>query len=113
VAQPSRQLQEESTGTIRYFGFAAILAKMIHQPKYLCIDEIETSLHAHLLQHFLKTFLLGAERSQLLFTTHDTALLANTDLFRKENVWFTDKHETGYTDLYSAADIQGLQLEKL
>jgi AAA15 family ATPase/GTPase len=39
----------------------------------------------------------------LLFATHDTNLL-NTDLFRRDQIWFTEKDEYEQTDLYSLYD---------
>ena len=38
-----------------------------------------------------------------LFATHDTNLLS-TDLFRRDQIWFTEKDELEQTDLYSLYD---------
>ena len=43
---------------------------------------------------------------QLVCTTHNTQLL-NTGLFRRDQVWLTEKNQAGATDLYSLADFKG------
>jgi len=39
----------------------------------------------------------------LIFMTHDTNLLSNK-LFRKDQIWFTEKNKYGATDLYSLVE---------
>jgi len=41
--------------------------------------------------------------AQLLFTTHDTNLLS-IDIFRRDQVWFSEKVSVEQTDLYSIDD---------
>lgn len=43
------------------------------------------------------------KRAQLLFTTHD-AFLLSPGLFRRDQVWFTQKDSFGVTELYSLAE---------
>ncbi len=40
------------------------------------------------------------KKAQLIATLHDVSLLDCKRMFRKEQIWFTDKDENG-TDLYS------------
>lgn len=73
------------------------------------IDEIETSLHPKLLEKLLYEFLRSESRSQLLVTTHNDGLLdLMDDLFRKDSVWFTEKQESGTTDVYRLTDFRGV-----
>ena len=39
-----------------------------------------------------------------MFTTHMREFLEDKGLFRDDSVWFTQKSETGETELYSLAD---------
>jgi uncharacterized protein len=41
--------------------------------------------------------------AQLIFATHDTNLLGE-ELFRRDQIWFTEKDEQEQTDLYSLYD---------
>ncbi len=68
------------------------------------IDELESSLHPDLFVHFLLSFLVNSEGSQIIATTHNREILNNKDIFRNDAVWFTDKTDTCATELYSLAD---------
>lgn len=96
---------QESQGTQRYYQFAGVLALMMRKEGGIFpIDEIESSLHADLLRHFLLTFLVNTKNAQLIATTHHRELLMEKDILRNDVIWFTEKKEDGSTDLYSLAD---------
>ncbi|MDO9510333.1 MAG: ATP-binding protein [Bacteroidales bacterium] len=95
----------ESNGTIRFYGLGGVLNKLLSSNTFLCIDEIENSLHYDLVAHFVKTFLMNSNNSQLLFSTHDINLL-NEDFLRRDTVWFTDKNDFGASELYSLLDFK-------
>ena len=94
----------ESHGTKRFYGFAGLLAQLIKQPVILPVDELEASLHPELYIHFLLSFLLNANRSQVIATTHHREILNNKDIFRNDAIWFTDKDKESATEVYSLAD---------
>lgn len=96
--------QLESEGTKRFYGFAGLLALLIKSPTVFPIDELESSLHPDLYTHFLLSFLQNAQQSQLIATTHNRELLGDSDIFRDDVIWFTDKGEDCATQLYSLAD---------
>ena len=97
-------MEQESEGTKRFYGFAGLLALLIKTPTILSIDELESSLHPDLYTHFLLSFLQNSQQSQLIATTHNRELLGETDIFRNDAIWFTDKGEDCATQLYSLAD---------
>lgn len=97
-------LESESQGTRRYYGFAGLLALLIQRPSAFPIDELESSLHPDLYLHFLLSFLLNSKASQVIATTHNREILDNRDIFRNDAIWFTDKQEGCFTELYSLAD---------
>ena len=81
--------------------------------KVLVCDEIESSLHESLVFGLVKLFMsVSPEQfAQLIFTTHETGLL-NLDLFRRDQIWFTElKSEDRSTDLYSLAEIKNVRKE--
>ena len=43
-----------------------------------------------------------------MFTTHDASLLTG-GLFRRDQVWFTEKNQAGATDLYSLQDFKDVR----
>jgi len=97
-------LDTESQGTRRYFAFAGLLTMMINEADIFSIDELESSLHPDLYIHFLLSFIMNAQQSQLIATTHNREILDNKDIFRNDVIWFTDKNDNCATELYSLAD---------
>lgn len=100
----SLDFMEESEGTKRYFGYAGILSEILRNQGVLPVDELESSLHPDLYEHFILTFLMNAKQSQIIATTHYREILNNKDVFRNDAVWFTDKDKSCSTELYSLAD---------
>jgi len=97
---------EESNGTRRFFELLGPWLSAIAVGEALLVDELEASLHPHLVRELLKLFQnprLPSEGAQLIFTTHDTSLL-DPELFRRDQIWFTEKDEHGGTRLYSMLD---------
>ncbi len=97
-------IEMESQGTRRFYGFAGLLALLIKNSTAFPIDELESSLHPDLYMHFILSFLLNTDKSQLIATTHNREILDNKDVFRNDAIWFTDKNENCSTELYSLAD---------
>ena len=100
----SLQLELESQGTRRYYGFAGLLALLIQNSTAFSIDELESSLHPDLYKHFILSFLLNTSHSQIIATTHNRELLDNKEIFRNDAIWFTEKNENCATELYSLSD---------
>jgi AAA15 family ATPase/GTPase len=97
---------EESDGTKRFFELAGPWLLAILEGMTLLVDEIEASLHPHLVQQLIK-FIQKTEVSesgaQLVFATHDTTLL-DPELFRRDQIWFTEKDEHSSTRLSPLSD---------
>ncbi len=100
----SLPIEMESDGTRRFYGFAGLLALLIKNDTAFPIDELESSLHPDLYLHFIISFLLNTNKSQIIATTHNREILDNKDMFRNDAIWFTDKNEGGSTELFSLAD---------
>ena len=101
-------LFEESLGTVQLFHFAPFLRKALETGKVLFIDEIDRSLHPSLIKLLVNLFRdvrINTKGAQLIFNTHETALLS-LGTFRRDQIYFTEKNpETGVTDLYSLDDL--------
>ena len=94
---------------MRIFGLESALYTVLQNSGFLPIDEIETSLHPKLLEKVLYEYLKVSSNSQVLIATHNDGLLDLVDdLIRKDSVWFTEKKETGVTDLYKLTDFRGI-----
>lgn len=99
-------LEEESDGTIRLLDFIPAFYDLINKEKVFVIDEIERSIHPLLIKELIKKFSLdNTTRGQLIFTTHESNLL-DQEIFRQDEIWFTEKDSRGITDLYSLNDFK-------
>lgn len=103
-------LEEESTGVQKLFGMLCPLIDIMTTGKVLVCDEIESSLHESLVFGLVKLFMTveNESKAQIIFTTHETGLL-NLDIFRRDQIWFTELKEDRSTDLYSLAEIKNVR----
>lgn len=95
----------ESMGTRRLFQLAGPLFYTLMNGGVLIIDELEDSLHFNLQKRILEEFFENSKNSQIIFTSHNIQLLEDK-LFRRDEIWFTEKKEDGSTDLFSLADFK-------
>ena len=78
----------------------------INESYTVFIDELEASLHPLLTRELIRFFQNSRNKKttpQLVFATHDVTLL-DPDLFRRDQIWFTEKDKSGFTQLYSMSD---------
>lgn len=104
-------LQDESTGVQKLFALLCPMIDILINGKVLLCDELEASLHESLVYELVKLFMtIKTDKfAQIIFTTHETGLL-NLDLFRRDQIWFTEMEETDRsTDLYSLAEIKNVR----
>ena len=98
--------RNESEGTIKYFSLAYPIIDALDNGKRVIIDELDSKLHPLLVKRIVALFndaKTNPNGAQLLFTAHDTFLLS-AGLFRRDQVWFTQKDSFGATELYSLAE---------
>ena len=94
----------DSLGTRKFAALASYVIEAIEQGKTLIIDELDSSLHFKITRAIISMFNNEInENAQLIATLHDISLLDCKRMFRKEQIWFTDKDENE-TDLYSLKD---------
>ena len=99
-------LKEESDGTQRFFQLLGPWLEAVHDGYTVFIDELEASLHPLLTRELIK-FIQDPRNNktgaQLVFATHDVTLL-DPELFRRDQIWFTEKDKGAATNLYSISD---------
>jgi AAA15 family ATPase/GTPase len=110
-------LDEESGGTAKAYALAGPWIDVLMNGYTLIVDELDTSLHPQLLRHLVRLFnhpTTNPKGAQLIFSTHDTSLL-DTDLFRRDQIWFMEKDAELASHLYPLTDFsprKGENLEK-
>jgi AAA15 family ATPase/GTPase len=108
-------LADESEGTQRLFLLAGPLFEMLRSGCVLFVDELDRSLHTHLVRHLVGMFQnsrLNATGAQLIFTTHDTSLLS-ADLLRRDQIWFVEKNEDQASKIYPLTEFAPRKNEAL
>lgn len=103
-------MTEESTGVKRLFQMICPIIDILNKGKILICNELETSLHESVIFQIVQLFqnYQKDKFAQLIFSTHDTSLL-DSDLFRRDQVWFTQLNNERATDLYSLVEIKNVR----
>ena len=97
-------IQAQSDGTVRLLSLIPAIYNAVKKGKTILIDELEHSIHPHLVRELVKYFSFEKTTGQLIFTTHQTCLL-NQDFIRTDEVWLVEKQE-GNSRLYSLNDFK-------
>ena len=109
-SRPGRlSLERESAGTVAWLALVVPAVVTLQQGGVLVVDEIDSSLHPHLVEMLIGFFAdeqknpLGA---QLICTTHDSYLISPQSgvNLEPEQIWLTEKGNDGASELYSLAD---------
>ena len=95
--------KDESSGTKVLFALAPFLKRAFESNKIIIVDELERNMHPKLIEFIINLFnnkIINKVGSQLIFTTHVTNLL-NIQIFRRDQIWFTEKNpNSGISTLY-------------
>ena len=95
----------ESDGTKKLFELSGAIIEALDKGEILIIDELDNSFHTKMTEAIIKLF--NSEKNihnaQLIFASHDTNILTQK-LFRRDQIWFTEKDLYGTTHLYSLID---------
>jgi len=99
---------QESEGTQKLLYLLGPIVTTLLNGRTIVIDEMDARLHPLITCSLIQLFCsnkTNPKNAQLVFATHDTNLLSNK-LFRRDQIWFTEKNRYGATDLYSLAEIK-------
>lgn len=105
---------DKSSGTRKFFALTGPILDVIENGYTLIVDELDSKLHPNLVCKIVSLFNskeLNKKNAQLIFNTHDTNLLSS-GLFRRDQIWFTDKNKFGEAKLYSLADFKSDEVRK-
>ncbi|KAA6317413.1 hypothetical protein EZS27_032428 [termite gut metagenome] len=105
---------DESSGTQKIFSLSGPILNVIENGYILVVDELDSKLHPNLVCKIVSIFNskeLNPKNAQLIFNTQDTNLLSS-GLFRRDQIWFTEKNRYGEVRLYSLADFKSDEVRK-
>ena len=101
-------LEDESNGTQKLFSFAGSWIDILDQGRILFIDELHGSLHPKLVEFLTRQFnnrRTNPNNAQLIFTTHETAILSQ-QFMRRDQVWFCEKDSNKATHIYPLTEFR-------
>lgn len=98
-------LYDESEGTIKSIVLFIQSRIVIAYGSSLFIDELNIKLHPLLLKFVVDLFYDNDSSAQLIYTTHDTTLM-DKKFFRRDQIWFVQKDESGYSALSALSDFK-------
>lgn len=111
----SFDIADESLGTQQWLWLVGPMLDILQNGRVLFVDEIDSSLHTLLLRQIISMFNdpeVNTGGAQLVFTTHDTALM-DADILRRDQFWFVEKDADQATRLYPLLDFSPRKNEAL
>lgn len=94
----------ESDGTKRLIDYIPAFHGILNHDNVYLIDEIERSIHPMTIKEIVAKISHDEfAKGQLIFTTHESALL-DQDILRPDEIWFAQKDLDGSSKLYSLSD---------
>jgi hypothetical protein len=112
-------LELESLGTQVWFSLVGPIIRAVDNGDTLLVDELDASLHPQLSSEVIRIFgdpTKNPKQAQILFTTHDTALLGtllDERELRRDQVWFSEKKTDGSSIIYPLTDFSPRKTENL
>ena len=108
-------LFDESSGTKKLFGLLPFIAKSLLKGTTLVIDELDAKIHPVLLRYLIMTFSnmeKNKNGAQLIFTSHDLSTM-NSEVFRRDEIWFVAKGNRQNSKLYSLVEFKNKKGESV
>ncbi|MDR0866232.1 MAG: ATP-binding protein [Candidatus Symbiothrix sp.] len=104
---------DESSGTKKFLYLSGTIIDVLKTGGILIADELDSKLHPNLVCKIVSLFnsKLNNKNAQLIFNTQNTNLLSS-GLFRRDQIWFTEKNKLGEAKLYSLADFKSDEVRK-
>lgn len=112
VGSHTFEVKDESTGTKNLFALGGIIIEALENGAVLVVDELEKNLHPMITKFLIQLFhnpILNKNNAQLVFATHDISQLSS-EVFRRDQVWFTEKDEYGVSELFRCSELEGVRL---
>lgn len=101
-------LLAESSGTKKIFGLLPFIAQSLLEGTTLIIDELDAKIHPVLLRYIITLFSnmkINKYGAQLIFTSHDLSTM-NSEVFRRDEIWFVAKGNKENSKLYSLVEFK-------
>ncbi|KAF5077571.1 AAA domain, putative AbiEii toxin, Type IV TA system [anaerobic digester metagenome] len=106
---------DESSGTQKMFALYQPIKDALKNGSLLLVDEMNARLHPLLIRSIIQVFAdqkKNPKNAQLIMTSHDAWLLED-NIFRRDEIWFSEKNSDEETELYSLSDFEDINGNKI
>jgi AAA15 family ATPase/GTPase len=106
-------LEDVSSGTKKLLLFGSFMLDCLSDGDVMIVDELDKGLHPKLMQTIFNIFnnpKTNPNNAQLIVTSHDASLLG-ANLFRRDQIWISEKDLEGVSTYYTLADLKGVRYE--
>ncbi len=110
TAHAPLSLEHQSDGTRAWLALVLHARAALDTGSVLAVDELDASLHPRLTSRLIRLFQsrrTNPRGAQLVFTTHDAALLGTVvgdQVLHRDQIWFVEKDADGATALFPLTD---------
>lgn len=111
VREVEHDMDEESAGTNILYALGGLILKKLEQGGLIVFDELDNSLHPKLARFLIKLFNhpnTNPHNAQIICASHEVLLL-DKELFRKDQIWITDKNKYGVSEMTRVSDFEGVR----
>lgn len=106
-------LRDQSDGTKRMFSLTPWWLLMTANGKLLAVDELDQSLHPHLVEFLLRYInRTKSNKAQLIATLHDATQFSG-DALHRDQIWLTEKNDEQVSALFPLAGFGPRKKESL
>lgn len=108
-------LYDESKGTQKLFSLLPHIADSLLNGVTLVIDEMDAKIHPLIIKYIIQRYtdkMINQSNAQLIFTSHDLSNM-NSEVFRRDEIWFVAKGNYQDTQLYSLVEFKNSKGESV
>ena len=109
------RFMDESDGTQKLIAVLPVLLMALREGRLVIIDELDAKLHPKLLRYVIAMFKnpkINQNGAQLIFTSHDLSTM-NSEVFRRDEIWFVAKGNRQNSKLYSLVEFKNKKGESV
>ena len=106
---------QESDGTKKLIAALPVILLALREGRMVIIDELDAKIHPVLLKYLIMTFSnmeKNKKGAQLIFTSHDLSTM-NSEVFRRDEIWFVAKGNRQNSKLYSLVEFKNKKGESV
>lgn len=107
--------EDQSHGTKMFLCISGYWIDALENGKVVVVDELNNGLHPLAVRYLIELMSndeTNKNKAQLVFSTHDTSQL-DSDIFRRDQVWFVEKDKNSSTQLYPLLDFSPRKDEQI